>query len=98
MNEGEGERREAVNGRGLEGEVDLERRLCELIASRCGLPAAEQLAEDRELMGLGLDSVGLVELLLDCEALAGRKLPRELFSGTPTVGEVFRHLAGLPEP
>jgi hypothetical protein len=68
-------------------------RLRELIGRRCGLPAAG-LGDDLELGGLGLDSVALVELLLDCEALAARRLPPGLFAAAPpTVGDLLEHLA-----
>jgi acyl carrier protein len=56
--------------------------------------AADDLADDVALGadGLGLDSVGVVELLLECEAAFGIRLPADLAeSGGLTVG----HLAGL---
>jgi len=40
--------------------------------------------------GLGLDSIGFVELLLECEAACGVVLPRELLAGAPlTVGRLI---------
>lgn len=45
--------------------------------------------------GLGLDSVGIVELLIACEKRFGIGFPAELLEGTPlTVGRLVEHIRG----
>ena len=57
--------------------------------------SAEELNDDLALMGpdLGLDSVEVVELLLDCEALFGLCLPAKLAIGEPlTIRKIAAHI------
>lgn len=45
--------------------------------------------------GLDLDSIAIVELLLDCESATGLPFPPQLFDGGPiTVGRLVEHAAG----
>ena len=58
-----------------------------------GRELEEQLPLGEE--GLGLDSIGIVELLLECEDRVGRPASRaeELIEGGPiTVGQLIDHL------
>jgi acyl carrier protein len=57
----------------------------DLIRSRAPLAAARALAGDLPLGagGLGLDSIALVELLLDCERRLGLTNVAELLEGPP---------------
>lgn len=49
--------------------------------------------------GLGLDSVAIVELLLDCEEALGVPFPAALFDGTPlTVRRLIDHAASYRRP
>ena len=69
-----------------------------LLASRAGLPESS-VADHLALGGpeLGLDSVALVELVLECERLTGVVLAGDVFAGGPlTVGDLLRRLATAP--
>jgi acyl carrier protein len=79
----------AIDAATVEAEV---RRLLE---QRCGLVVTgESDALALGAGGLGLDSVALVELVLDCEARFGRPLPLELLSTAEplTAGELVRRI------
>ena len=57
--------------------------------------SADELPDDLSLTGpnLGLDSVEVVELLLDCEARFGLSLPAELTEGEPlTIRKIAAHI------
>lgn len=48
--------------------------------------------------GLGMDSIALVELLLDCEQRFGIPRPAELLEGEPlTVGRLIAHVRATAE-
>lgn len=54
----------------------------------------QAVADDLPLgsRGAGLDSIGLVELLLDCEAALGLPFPAEVFDNGPlTVARLITH-------
>lgn len=63
------------------------------------LPYAEggELAESDELAALGLDSMGVVQLLTDLEETYGLELPDEMITEETfeTVGSLWRAVAGL---
>ena len=73
----------------------LDRVVRETVAAR--LPTYRRtvdLTDDVALgsEGLGLDSVSLVELLLDCEAACGVSFPAALFADGPlTIGALVAH-------
>jgi acyl carrier protein len=75
---------------------DLAARVRRLIAARAGAKA--EIGGDLPLAELGLDSVALVDLLLECERLSGGRLPPEILEGAPvTVGELVLALTA-PAP
>jgi acyl carrier protein len=67
-----------------------------LILRRVKFPMAiDDLTDDRPLgeAGVGLDSIGLVELLLDCESAFGLRVPDSVLDGdSVTVGAVIHAL------
>ncbi len=80
--------------------MDIDERVRDLVRSRAPLARAHaELAEDLRLGpgGLGMESIALVELLLDCEQRFGLRpgnwRPAELLEGPPlTVGRLVAHL------
>lgn len=69
--------------------VDAQDAVRDLLRSRVPLARSRELPEDLHLGpgGLGLDSIALVELLLDCERRFGLAGVAELLAGPPlTVG------------
>ena len=83
-------------------EAELARRVRELLAQRLGL-APDQLSDDLALgeEGLCLDSVAVVELVLECERLVeGGAAPDLLTGGRLTVGALVGRVvaaAGVSE-
>jgi acyl carrier protein len=76
-------------------ETDLEEALGELLRARSPLAHDRALTDDLPLGpgGLGLDSIALVELLLDCEARFGGHPADLLLAATPlTVGRLLGYL------
>ena len=75
---------------GIEDSVrDLLRSRAPLARGRADLPDDLPLGPG----GLGLDSIALVELLLDCEQRFGIPRPVELLEGEPlTVGRLVAHV------
>jgi acyl carrier protein len=74
--------------------TEVENALLDLIRSRAPLAGTRELAGDLRLGagGLGLDSIALVELLLDCERRLGLANVAELLEGPPlTVGLLIAH-------
>lgn len=79
---------------------EIDRGVRELVAYHRGLPAeaspiAASLADEMPLAvgGVGLDSIALVELLLDCEQRFGLRSTAELLAGPPlTVGDLVAHV------
>ncbi|HEY3567703.1 MAG TPA: hypothetical protein VGP73_07200 [Thermoanaerobaculia bacterium] len=74
--------------------TDLENTVLDLIRSRAPLAGTRELTDDLRLGagGLGLDSISLVELLLDCERRLGPMNVAELLQGPPlTVGLLVAH-------
>ncbi len=86
------------------GEPDLRREVRGLIARRAPAGAGtvmhgEALGDDLALAsgGLGLDSIALVELLLDCEERFGTLGIEELLAGPPlTVGRLVDRVRSCP--
>ncbi|HEY0556116.1 MAG TPA: phosphopantetheine-binding protein [Thermoanaerobaculia bacterium] len=71
--------------------TDIEEALGEILRARSPLARNRALANDLPLGagGLGLDSIALVELLLDCEARFGGR-PADLLTGPPlTIGSLL---------
>ena len=89
--------------------MDIEETVRDLVRSRAPLAQAHaELADDLRLGpgGLGMDSIALVELLLDCEqrfgfragSCAGSWRPGELLDGPPlTVGRLAAHVRAVAE-
>lgn len=87
--------------------MDFEETVRELVRSRAPLARAHaELADDLRLGpgGLGMDSIALVELLLDCEqrfgfragSCSGSWKPGELLEGPPlTVGRLVAHVRAV---
>ncbi len=79
--------------------MGIDARLLEVVCRRTGLPAAD--VHPRLWLGdpaLGLDSVALLELVLECERACGRRLPSSVFQRSPlTVGELERALEAAAE-
>lgn len=80
--------------------MDIEETVRDLVRSRAPLARAHaELADDLRLGpgGLGMDSIAMVELLLDCEQRFGFRpgswRPGELLEGPPlTIGRLAAHL------
>ena len=83
--------------------MDIEETVRDLVRSRAPLARAHaELADDLRLGpgGLGMDSIALVELLLDCEERFGFRSgswrPGELLEGPPlTVGRLIAHVRAV---
>ena len=83
--------------------MDIEETVRDLVRSRAPLARAHaELADDLRLGpgGLGMDSIALVELLLDCEQRFGFRSgswrPGELLEGPPlTVGRLVAHVRAM---
>jgi acyl carrier protein len=74
--------------------AEIEDAVLDLIRSRAPLAGTRDLGGDLRLGagGLGLDSIALVELLLDCERRLGLVNVAELLEGPPlTVGLLVAH-------
>lgn len=86
--------------------MDIEETVRDLVRSRAPLARAHaELADDLRLGqgGLGMDSIALVELLLDCEQRfglrAGSWRAADLLEGPPlTVGRLVDHLRAAVGP
>lgn len=75
--------------------MDIEEAVLDLLRSRAPLAANGPLPGELRLgaRGLGLDSIALVELLLDCERRFGIPATTELLAGAPlTVGQLIAHV------
>ena len=79
-----------MDGSAIEEEVrDLVRSRAPLARERADLPAELRLGAG----GLGLDSISLAELLLDCQRRFDIPAPIELLEGAPlTVGRLVAHV------
>lgn len=79
--------------------VDLAAPVHDLLRARSPLARrSEGLADDLPLGpgGLGLDSIALAELLLECEARFGLATAAELLAGPPlTVGRLVAHVGAV---
>lgn len=83
--------------------MDIEETVRDLVRSRAPLARAHaELADDLRLGpgGLGMDSIALVELLLDCEQRFGFRSgswsPGELLEGPPlTIGRLVAHVRAV---
>lgn len=81
--------------------VDLEDSVRDLLLARSPRAANRaSLPDDLPLGagGLGLDSIALAELLLECEARFGLATAAELLAGPPlTVGRLVAHVRAVVE-
>jgi len=79
--------------------VDLADSVRDLLLARSPLACKDAgLADDLPLGtgGLGLDSIALAELLLECEARFGLATAAELLAGPPlTVGRLVAHVRAV---
>lgn len=85
----------------MKTDVDLEVSIHALLLARSPLAQGAVLADDLPLGpgGLGLDSIALAELLLECEARFGLATAAELLAGPPlTVGRLVTHVRGAVGP
>ena len=77
----------------MESGSEIDEAVRDLVRSRAPLAqAGADLTEDLRLGagGLGLDSIALVELLLDCERRFGVSMAAELLAGPPlTLGHLL---------
>jgi acyl carrier protein len=74
---------------------DLVRSRAALARGRAELPDELRLGTG----GLGLDSISLVELLLDCERRFGLPHPVDLLEGPPlTLGSLIAHVRAAAGP
>ncbi|MEA2600259.1 MAG: hypothetical protein QOF89_1251 [Acidobacteriota bacterium] len=77
--------------------TDIEEAVLDLLRSRAPLAWGGALPDELRLGtgGLGLDSIAMVELLLDCERRFGITVAAELLEGAPlTVGRLIAHVRG----
>jgi acyl carrier protein len=75
--------------------ADVEEAVLDLLRSRAPLAGSGALPAELRLGagGLGLDSIAMVELLLDCEQRFGLTTAAELLAGAPlTVGRLIAHV------
>jgi acyl carrier protein len=75
--------------------TDIEEAVLDLLRSRAPLAGSGALPDSLRLGagGLGLDSIAMVELLLDCERRFGLTAAAELLAGAPlTVGRLVAHV------
>jgi acyl carrier protein len=75
--------------------ADIEEAVLDLLRSRAPLAGSGALPDSLRLGagGLGLDSIAMVELLLDCERRFGLTAAAELLAGAPlTVGRLVAHV------
>jgi acyl carrier protein len=83
-------------------DVSVERAVRDLLRSRSPLARGLSALPDALLLGpggLGLDSIALVELLLDCEERFGMSGAAELLLGPPlTLGRLIAQVGALCEP
>jgi acyl carrier protein len=83
----------------MKAAVDLAASVLDLLRARSPLAGGDAgLADDLPLGagGLGLDSIALAELLLECEARFGLATTAELLAGPPlTVGLLVAHVRGV---
>ena len=80
--------------------VEIDERVVQVVRRRTGLPASEVHAGLRLAdPALGLDSVALLELVLECERVCGCRLGAEVLQRGPlTVGELSLAIRGAVEP
>lgn len=76
------------------GHHDLTAFLTERIRRHLGHQGADAIAPDTEILALGIDSLNVIDLLLELETHCGFALPPTLLYDYPTVGAVVDHLAG----
>lgn len=80
----------------METQAALDEAVRQLVRARAPLARERaDLPDDLRLGagGLGLDSIALVELLLDCEQRFGIARPVELLEGEPlTIGHLAEHV------
>ena len=83
----------------MKTDVDLSDSVRDLLLARSPLARRDAgLADDVPLGagGLGLDSIALAELLLECEARFGLATAAELLAGPPlTVGRLVAHVRAV---
>ena len=75
--------------------TDVAETVLDLVRSRAPLAGSGALPHELRLGagGLGLDSIAMVELLLDCEQRFGLTVVSELLTGAPlTVGRLLAHV------
>jgi acyl carrier protein len=69
-------------------------RLQTLLAQHCAVPA-DTLSEDASLESLGVDSLGVIELVFDVEEAFGVQFEPDAASSLRTVGDVAAHIDQL---
>jgi acyl carrier protein len=69
-------------------------RLQTLLAQHCAVPA-DTLSEEASLESLGVDSLGLIELVFDVEEAFGVQFASEATASLRTVGDVATHIDQL---
>jgi acyl carrier protein len=78
------------------GDVDVAAEVRRLVSRFAPSGMSEGHLEAEEPLGargLGLDSVAIVELVIECERRFGIRFPDELFDGTPlTIGRLVGHV------
>jgi acyl carrier protein len=69
-------------------------RLQTLLAQHCAVPA-DTLSEDASLESLGVDSLGVIELVFDVEEAFGVQFEPDAAGSLRTVGDVAAHIDQL---
>ena len=69
-------------------------RLQTLLAQQCAMPA-DTLSEEASLESLGVDSLGVIELMFEVEEVFGVQFDADTAASLRTVGDVAEHIDHL---
>lgn len=80
--------------------MDIPRTFCKTLLAHLPYAASDELTATDDLAALGLDSMGVVQLLTDIEETYGLELPDELLSEETfmTVGSLWEAVSEVVEP
>jgi acyl transferase domain-containing protein len=79
------------NGRSLEIEAELRKALAEIMA----LPSPDSVDSDDNILGLGMDSLMLMDFQIAVENIVGKRLPKEALDRHETLRKLVNYLEAL---